>query len=152
MERLFTETTAEFGGVDVVVHMAGRIVLGPIADYDLDDFDALQRTNVRGTFLVNQWASRHVRDGGAIVNLSNSAARLAMPTTAAYAASNAAVEAMTRVLASELRERDITVNAVAPRPNDPDDPTAIAEVEAFLVSRAGHSINGQIIRLNGSTA
>jgi 3-oxoacyl-[acyl-carrier protein] reductase len=152
VERLFTETTEAFGGVDVVVHTAGQIVLGPIADYGLDNFDALQRTNVRGTFLVNQQASRHLRDGGAIVNLSSSAVGRAVPATAAYAASKAAVEAITRVLASELRARDIAVNAAAPAPKNLDDATAIAEVVAFLVSRAGHSINGQVIRLNDSTA
>jgi NAD(P)-dependent dehydrogenase (short-subunit alcohol dehydrogenase family) len=58
VERLFTETTEAFGGVDVVVHAAGQMILGGVADYDLDTFDALQRTNVRGTFVVHQQAKR----------------------------------------------------------------------------------------------
>jgi 3-oxoacyl-[acyl-carrier protein] reductase len=145
-ERLITETIEAFGGVDVLVHAAGQMILGPVVDYDLDAFDALQRTNARGTFVVNQQASRRLRDGGAIVNFSSSAVGLPYAGYAAYAASKGAVEAITRVLAVELRGRDITVNAVAPGPEHrgPD----IADVVAFLVSEAGHWVNGQVIRGN----
>jgi 3-oxoacyl-[acyl-carrier protein] reductase len=86
VERMFAETDA-FGGVDVVVHAAGQVSPGPDTDHDLDRFDALQRTNVRGTFLVNRQAARQLRAGGTIVNLSGSVIGLALPADAASAAS-----------------------------------------------------------------
>jgi 3-oxoacyl-[acyl-carrier protein] reductase len=146
VERLFTETTEAFARVDVVVHTARRMILAPVADYDLDSFDALQRTNVRGTFLVNRQASCQLRAGGAIVNLSNPAADMPVPTYAAYAASKGAIEAITRVLARDLRGRDVTVNAVAPGLERPGTPADIANLVAFLVSEDGHWVNGQVIR------
>jgi 3-oxoacyl-[acyl-carrier protein] reductase len=146
VERLFCETTEAFGGVDAVVHAAGQMSLGPLAQYDLDAFDALQRTNVRGTFVVNQRAVRELRAGGAIVNFSSSFVGLALPRYAAYAASKGAVEAITQVLARELRGRDITVNSVAPGPKDHTGTARIANLVAFLISEDGHSVNGQVIR------
>jgi len=76
----------------------------------------MQRTNVRGTFVVSQQAARRVRSGAAIVNFSSSVVKLALPTYTACAATKGAVDAMTLILAKELRGRDITVNAVAPGP------------------------------------
>ena len=148
---MFTEATEAFGGVDVVVHPAGEIVVGQVDDHDLDRFDALQRTVVRGTFLVDRQAARHIRDGGTIVNLPGSIVDPAAPTDAGAAATNAAVEAMTRVHARELRTREITVNAVAPRPESLGDPNEIALVVAFLVAGDGRRLNGQIIHVDGAT-
>jgi 3-oxoacyl-[acyl-carrier protein] reductase len=146
VERLFAETTEAFGGVDVVVHAAGRLVLGLVADFDLDTFDALLRANVRGTFVVSRQAARELRDGGAIVTLSSSVVDLARPGCAASAASTGAVEAITPVLARELRARAITVNTVAPRQERSGALADIANVVAFLVGEHGHWVNGQVIR------
>jgi 3-oxoacyl-[acyl-carrier protein] reductase len=170
---MFDEAEKAFGGVDVVVNSAGRLSLSPIADLDLDDLDALHRTNIRGTFVMAREAARRVRSGGAIVTLSTSVVGLQVPNYGAYAASKGAVEAMTLVLARELRGRDITVNAVAPGPTATDlflegkdeatierlakqpplerlgTPEDIAEVVAFLAGPAGHWINGQVVRANG---
>ncbi|WP_028648168.1 SDR family oxidoreductase [Nocardiopsis sp. CNT312] len=167
--------TAEraFGGVDAVVHSAGRIALAPIAGLDLAEFDALHRTNVRGAFVVAQQAARRVRPGGAIVTLSSSVVGLRFPSYGAYAASKGAVEVMTQVLAQELRGRDVSVNAVAPGPTATElffegkdeetvaalarraplerlgTPEDMAATVAFLASPAGHWVNGQIVRANG---
>jgi 3-oxoacyl-[acyl-carrier protein] reductase len=170
---LFDLAEKTFGGVDVVVHAAGRMDLGPVADFDLDVLDRLHRTNIRGTFVVAQQAARRLRAGGALINFSSSVVGLAFPGYAAYAAGKGAVEAMTLVLARELRGRDVTVNAVAPGPtatalfleaNDAErvetlakqpplerlgTPADIAEVVAFLASPQGHWVNGQRIRANG---
>lgn len=161
-----------FGGVDVVVHAAGVMPLGKVADMDLDAFDRLQRTNVRGTFVVAQQAARRLRDGGAIINFSSSVVGLRFPEYGAYAMTKGAVEALTLVLARELRGRDITVNAVAPGPTatalflDGKDevtisnlakqaplerigtPEDISEVISFLAGPA-RWINGQVVRANG---
>jgi 3-oxoacyl-[acyl-carrier protein] reductase len=148
VERMFAETTEAFGGIHIVVHAAGQVILGPVAGHDLDRFDALQRTNVRGTFVVNRQAARQLREGGTIVNLSGCAVA---PADAASAASKGAVEAMTRVLAGELRGRHITVNAVAPGLENQGDPAVIADVVAFLVSGDGRSLNGQVIHVDCGT-
>ncbi|NEW75935.1 SDR family oxidoreductase [Streptomyces rhizosphaericus] len=170
---LFDTAESEFGGVDVVVHAAGRMYLAPIAELDLAELDTLHRTNIRGTFVVAQQAARRIRGGGALITFSTSIVGLALPGYGAYSASKGAVEALTMILARELRGRDVTVNTVAPGPTATDlfldgkdeetiarmaaqpplerlgTPADIAEVVAFLASPAGHWVNGQRVRANG---
>ncbi len=79
--------TAErtFGGVDVVVNAAGITILRSLVEFDLGDLDRKHRTNIRGTFVVNQLAARAVRRGGAIINFSTSVKKLSLPTHFAHA-------------------------------------------------------------------
>jgi 3-oxoacyl-[acyl-carrier protein] reductase len=176
VSALFDAVDDRFGRLDAVVHTAGINRPAALADLDLADFDAIVRVNVRGAFVVNQQAARRIRDGGSIVNVSTSMVRVAPPGLSAYVASKAAVDTLTRILAKELRGRDITVNAVAPGPTAtaaflastsaqereqlaalpplgrlgrPDD---IAGVVSFLVGPAGRWVNGQVIRANGGLA
>ena len=124
VKRLFAETIAAFGGIDVVVHAAGsRITASPVTEADLAEFDALVRINTRATFVVNQEAARRLRNGGAIINLSSSAEGSSLRTYGLYAATRAATDVLTRALALELHERDITVNAVSPEIHRPCIPT-----------------------------
>ena len=172
---MFDEVERRLGGVDVLVHGAGIMLLAPLVDLDLDDFDRMHRTNVRGTFVVAQEAARRLRRGGALVSLSSSVVRLALPSYAAYAATKGAVDAMTMILAKELRGRDVTVNAVAPGPtatplfleDKPQEaldklaampplerlgePADIAEVVAHLAGPA-RWVNGQVVHVNGGIA
>lgn len=169
---LFDRAEETYGGVDVLVHAAGIMRLAPLVDLDLADLDAHLNTNVRGTFVVDQQAARRLRPGGAIINFSSSVTKFARPGYSAYAATKGAVDAITLILARELRGRDITVNAVAPGPTgtalfldgkpqelldriaseSPLDrigaPNDIAEVVAFLAGPA-RWINGQVIYANG---
>jgi len=146
VERLFAETTAAFGGIDVVVHAVGsRITATPVAEAGLDEFDALVRINTRATFIVNREAARHLRHGGAIVNLSSSAEGSSLMTHGLYAATRAATDVLTRALALELRERDITVNAVALDVHRPCAPDRVADVVAYLLSGHGHCLTGQVL-------
>ncbi|MFD7874134.1 SDR family oxidoreductase [Streptomyces sp. NPDC059766] len=171
---LFDVAEAQFGGgVDIVVHAAGRMYLAPVAELDLTELDKLHRTNIRGTFVVAQQTARRLRPGGAFVMFSTSVVELAFPRYGAYSASKGAVEALTLILARELRGRDVTVNTVAPGPTATDlfldgkdeetlaalaaqpplerlgTPADIAEVVGFLASPAGHWVNGQVVRVNG---
>ncbi|MET7480883.1 SDR family oxidoreductase [Streptomyces sp. NPDC005648] len=170
---LFDLAETTYGGVDAVVHAAGRMALSPVADLDLGALDGLYRTNIRGTFVVDQQAARRLRQGGALVNFSSSVVGLAFPGYGAYAASKGAVEALTLILAREMRGREVTVNAVAPGPTATDlfldgkdeetvarlaaqpplerlgTPQDIAAVVSFLVGPEGRWINGQIVRANG---
>jgi 3-oxoacyl-[acyl-carrier protein] reductase len=169
---MFDLAEERYGGVDVIVHAAGIMLLSPLAELDLQDFDAMHRTNVRGTFVVDQQAARRVRSGGAIINLSSSVVHIALPSYSAYAATKGAVDAITLILAKELRGRDITVNAIAPGPTatplflegKPQEvvdrlaampplqrlgsPQDVAEVASFLAG-PGRWINGQVIYANG---
>ncbi|EAC2204211.1 SDR family oxidoreductase [Listeria monocytogenes] len=175
MISAFDLIEAHFGGVDVVVNTAGIMKLSPIATLDMDEFDLIQRTNVRVTFVVSKQAALRLRTGGAIINFSTSVTRTNFPAYGAYVASKAAVESLTLILARELRGKDITVNAVAPGPTatplfltgkdeqtienlakatplerlgQPDD---IAETVAFLAGPA-RWVNGQVIFTNGGLA
>ena len=146
--RLFAETIAAFGGVNVVVHAAGRrITASEVTEVGLDEFDALMRINTRATFVVNREAARHLRDGGAIVNLSSSAGGSSLRTHGVYAATKAPTDVLTRALAVELHERDITVNAVSLEADRPCAPNRVADVIAYLLSDQGHRITGQLLRV-----
>jgi hypothetical protein len=125
------------------------MILAAVASYDLQAFDALQRVNACGTFVVNQQAPLQLRDKGAIVNFPSSAFRLALPSYAAHAASKGASDAITPVLARELSARDIMVNAIAPALERPGAAADITNLVAFLVSEDGRWVNGQAIRANG---
>ncbi|MGW3997164.1 SDR family oxidoreductase [Amycolatopsis sp. NPDC004772] len=171
--ELFDTAERTYGGVDVVAHLAGVMnPPTPIADTDFDVLDRVHRTNIRGTFAVAQQAARRVRDGGAVITTSTSVLGLNLPGYGVYNATKGAVEAITMILARELRGRDITVNTVAPGPTatalflDGKDeetiarmaqqpplerlgqPEDIAEVVAFLAGPA-RWVNGQVLRANG---
>lgn len=148
VKRLFAESIAAFGGIDVVVHaVGGRIAPSEITEVDLDEFDALVRINARATFVVNREAARHLRDGGAIVNLSSSADCSSLRTHGVYAATKAPADMLTRALALELHERDITVNAVSLEAGRPCAPDRVADVIAYLLSDHGHRITGQVLQV-----
>jgi 3-oxoacyl-[acyl-carrier protein] reductase len=149
VQRLFAETVVAFGRVDAVVHaVEGRIFPAPVIDVDLDEFDALCRINTRATLIVNREAARTVRNGGAIVNLASSAAGSAVSRHGAFAVSKAAADVLTRVLAIELRDRDITVNAVSVDVDEPCAPNRIADIVVHLLSARGHGLTGRVIRLD----
>ena len=152
VERLFDHAAKGLGAVDVVVHCAGIMPLGPIDDNDVQMFDRVIATNLRGTFLVLARAAQRLTTGGRIIAFSSS------------------------VLANELRGKNITVNAVAPGPVATElflkgktdkqiqelgtlaplerlgQPEDIANVVSFLAGPDGAWINAQILRANGGFA
>ena len=173
VRHLFDATEAAFGGVDVLVNNAGIMTLATVAEMGDAAFDRTIAVNLKGSFNTLREAAKRLRGGGRIINFSSSVVGLLMPTYAAYTATKAGIEAITSVLAKELRGRDITVNAVAPGPTatelffkgkpqevidrmarqaplerlgQPDD---IADVVAFLASPAAGWVNGQTVRVNG---
>jgi 3-oxoacyl-[acyl-carrier protein] reductase len=171
--RMFETVETAFGGIDVLINNAGIMGLATIADSDDAQFDRLIAVNLKGTFNTLREAAKRLRDGGRIVNFSSSVVGLLQPTYGVYAATKAAVEAMTSILAKELRGRNITVNAIAPGPTatklfldgKPQEvvdrlaklaplerlgqPEDIADAVAFLAGPDGAWINGQTLRANG---
>ena len=173
VRRMFDSAETSFGGIDVLVNNAGIMLLANIADTEDTTFDRLIAVNLKGTFNTLREAAKRLRKGGRIINFSSSVVGLYQPTYGVYAATKAAVEAMTHVLSKELRGRNITVNAVAPGPTATDlflkgksqeaidrlaklaplerlgEPQDIARTVAFLAGPDGGWINGQVLRPNG---
>jgi 3-oxoacyl-[acyl-carrier protein] reductase len=176
VERLFKEAMDTFGGINVVVNCAGIMPLSPIDGGDLELFDKVIATNLRGTFVVLGQAARQVSPGGRIIAFSSSVIAKSFPTYGPYIASKAGVEGLVRVLANELRGRNITVNAVAPGPVATElfltgkaeaqieeltklpplerlgQPEDIASIVSFLAGPDGGWVNGQVLRANGGFA
>ncbi|MER5352895.1 SDR family oxidoreductase [Kitasatospora sp. NPDC002551] len=112
--RLFAEAEELTGGIDILVNNAATMLRGKFADTTEEDFDRIMALNVKAPFLAIQQAAHRLRDGGRIVNISSTATALAHPSQAAYSASKAALDQLTRVAAKEFARRGITVNTVSP--------------------------------------
>ena len=173
VKRMFDSAESAFGGVDVLVNNAGILDNAPLAEVSDESFDRQIAINLKGTFNGLREAAKRLRKGGRIVNFSSSVVGLYQPNYAVYAATKAAVEAMTHVLSKEMRGRSITVNAVAPGPTGTElflngkpqavidtlaklsplerlgQPADIAAAVAFLAGPDGAWINGQTLRANG---
>ena len=170
---MFDAAEAAFGGVDVLVNNACIMKLAKIADSDDALFDQQVAINLKGSFNAMREAGKRLRDGGRIVNFSTSVVGTRLETYGVYAATKAAIETLTAILAKEMRGRSITVNAVAPGPTATDlflngksqeiidrfakmnplerlgTPQDIAAAVAFLAGPDGAWINGQTLRANG---
>jgi 3-oxoacyl-[acyl-carrier protein] reductase len=173
VRRMFDAAETAFGGVDVLVNNAGIMQLANIAEADDANFDRQVAVNLKGSFNTLREAARRLRNGGRIINLSTTVVGLRLETYGVYAATKAAVETLTAILAKEMRGRNITVNAVAPGPTATDlflngksaeliermskmnplerlgTPTDIAASVSFLAGPDAGWINGQTLRANG---
>ena len=173
IQRLFDQAIEHFGRFDILVNNAGIRISKDVADIDEAEYDQLFAINVKGTFFACQQATRRLSEGGRIINISSAVTRMMLPGYSIYAASKGAVDQITRVLAKELGERKITVNAVAPGPVDTElfrdgksdeqiqqmaqmaalgrigQVEDIADAVAFLASDNARWITGQCIHVNG---
>ncbi|WP_375400351.1 SDR family NAD(P)-dependent oxidoreductase [uncultured Amnibacterium sp.] len=170
------EAIADLGGVGVLVNSAGILGKGPLIDIDADDWDRVLRINARGTLLTMQSAAADMIERGTpgrIVNIASMAAKRGGAGEAHYAASKAAVVALTRAGATEWGPHGITVNALCPgyvltemgaatrsahdveawtalsplgRLGTPDD---VAAITRFLVSDGGSYFTGQALDVSG---
>ncbi len=120
VDALAERVASEWGGIDVWVNNAARLMVKPVAETSDDDWHGLLRVNLDGYFYGCRAAARRMipAGSGTIVNLTSAARTLAVPGLGAYAAAKGAIEALTKTLALELAPHGITVNAVAPGATD----------------------------------
>ncbi len=120
VDDMVAAAVAEFGRIDILVNNAGapagpdRV---PVVELEEEDFDLIQRVNVKGTFLCSRAAARHMiarGGGGRIINISSVSGKVGLARFAAYCASKFAVRGFTQSLALELAPHQITVNAICP--------------------------------------
>jgi 3-oxoacyl-[acyl-carrier protein] reductase len=173
---LFDRTQETYSQIDILVNNAGVILYKPVTEVTEAEFDNIFAINVKGTFFACQEAAKRMAEGGRIVNFSSSTTAMMLPTYGVYVATKGAVEQLTRSLAKELGDRQITVNVISPGPTDTELFTVgktaeqiqrftqmtalgrlgkvedIADVTAFLCSEQARWITGQNIRVNGGIA
>ena len=161
------------GEIDVLVNLAGVAAMGPTVDTDEAAFDELFQINVKAPFfLVAALAPKiAARGGGSIINVSTMVASYGQPGLAAYGASRAAIELLTKAWAAEFGPQNVRVNAVAPGPTrtptlEPRMAMAeefakqiplrrvaavheLSDVITFLATPSAGYINGAIIPVDG---
>jgi NAD(P)-dependent dehydrogenase (short-subunit alcohol dehydrogenase family) len=174
-DRAVAAAMAEFGRLDVLANIAGWYPTGLVADTSDEDYQATIEANLTSTFAMCRAALTALREsGGAIVNMSSTAARFPTPGLAAYSAAKAGVEAFTRALAAEAAPT-VRVNAVSAGPTLTDavrelmetdttgavkavtsalpmgrmaETAEIAEAVLFLASRRASIVTGQVLHAN----
>jgi 3-oxoacyl-[acyl-carrier protein] reductase len=173
VRKLFEIVQSHHGRVDILVNNAGIWANVPLREFTTEHYTKLFNLNVLGAILAASEAIKYIADsGGRIINISSVAAQMGVPGGAVYAASKAAINALTLNWAAELGPRRITVNSVAPgftetemaaqapeefklalvaktplgRTGQPGD---IADVVAFLASNDARWVTGQTIDVSG---
>lgn len=180
IEKLYQELDSQlieqFGDnkFDILVNNAGILAIATIEETDEKTFDEMVAVNMKAPFFITQKAISRLRDGGRIINISSGVSRIAVPFYAIYAPTKGALNTLTILLAKQLGERGITVNAIEPgltptelvanlvsnsevtesvvnmtalgRLGQPQD---IADIAAFLASDKSRWITGQIIDAGG---
>ena len=172
---LIEAAVTNFGRLDILVNNCGAFNVAPVEHVTEEQYRQVFEVNVLGLLLTMQAASKHLGEGGSIINISSSITTLRTPGTSVYTASKAAVNAISGVVAKELGPRNIRVNVVSPgfvvtegtraagiagsemetgivsqtplgRAGAPDD---IARVVAFLASDDARFVTGENILASG---
>ena len=175
IEELAAMVVERWGGIDVWVNNAAKLMVKPVVETTDDDWHGLLRANLHGYFYGCRAAARQMlgQRAGAIVNVGSAASTLALPDLGAYTAAKGAIVGLTKVLALELAPAGVTVNTVAPGATDtPLNTTAwspevrrtyeeriplgriglpedVSNLVLFLASDAAHYITGQEVIVDG---
>lgn len=116
LENLFNKTNGKFGKIDVLFVNAGIAKFAPLEQSDEALFDELVNINFKGSYFTVKCALPFLNDGASIIFTTTVAAKKGMAGASIYAASKAAIHALTKIFAAELVGRNIRVNAVSPGP------------------------------------
>lgn len=172
IRRSVDEAVGALGGLDILVNNAAIARYNTIADFTVEDIDALLAVNVRGPVLASQAAIPHLGAGGRIINIGSVGAdRIVGVTGTVYFMTKSALQSFSRGLARELGPRDITVNLVQPGSTNTDmnpedgefadyqrslmplgrfnQPEDVAAAVAFLATPAARQITGTILNVDG---
>jgi 3-oxoacyl-[acyl-carrier protein] reductase len=172
VEAMMQQIQSRFGGLDVLVNNSGIIRDRTMKKMTFDDFEAVVRVNLAGTFNVTKHAAAILRANGRVINLSSVSGQMGLFGQANYSSSKAAIIALTKVSARELARQQITVNAIAPGFIDvgmskgmPDEVTEnfkkqiplgrlgdareIVDAALFLASPMASYITGHVLNVNG---
>jgi 3-oxoacyl-[acyl-carrier protein] reductase len=169
VEQAAAETVRRFGRLDIVVVNAGIIIINPLSEFSMADFDRMMAVNVRGVFVAIQASAPHLESGGRIVTIgSNTALRTAFPGGSVYSMTKGAVATLVRGIAIDLAPRAITVNNIQPGPTDTDmaaehadavipliplrrlgQPEEIAAMVAYLASTEAAFVTGASLTIDG---
>ncbi|MCH8029977.1 MAG: SDR family oxidoreductase [Candidatus Dadabacteria bacterium] len=166
VEKIVTKTIDGFGGVDILINVAGGFTYGKLLDTEVKTLDHMMNTNLKSAFIATKAVLPHMikQNYGRIVNVSSRPALKGTKGLGAYAASKAAVLNLTETTADEVMNYDINVNAILPSTIDTpanrlDMPKAdfakwvkpedIARVIIFLISEDSRPITGAGIPVYG---
>ncbi|RWY54291.1 SDR family NAD(P)-dependent oxidoreductase [Mucilaginibacter gilvus] len=177
---LVSNIVNEFGGPDILVNNAGINQKKPFVEVTDSDFKQIIQTNLTAVFVLSREVVKHMVEAGSgsIVNISSMASQYGIPYVIAYTASKAAIEGMTRAMATELSPQGIRVNCVAPGfiatdmsakalDNDPNrkqkvlsrtpmgklgEPNDIAEAIFYLSTEASKYVTGVILPVDGGNS
>jgi NAD(P)-dependent dehydrogenase (short-subunit alcohol dehydrogenase family) len=165
-QQAVTTATTQFGGLDVVVNVAGGLLnYGSALALTPDQFERELAINVRTTFYVSQAAipALRARGGGAIVNFASAAVLRPQTQMAGYIAAKSAIAGLTRAFALEFRDGGVRVNAVAPGTMRTADNLAqmkaagirwieledLVRAVLYLASDDARAISGEILPVTG---
>ena len=172
VEAMMRQISERFGGLDVLVNNSGIIRDRTMKKMTFEEFEAVVRVNLAGTFNTTKHAAAVLRSGGRVINLSSVSGQMGLFGQANYSSSKAAIIALTKVSARELARQQITVNAIAPGFIDvgmskgmPDEVTEnfkkqiplgrlgdaheIVDAALFLASPMASYITGHVLNVNG---
>lgn len=174
-EKLLKQALDKFGRIDILINNAGILLAKHIDETTEEEWDETIDINLKGPFLLSKYASKYIKPGGSIVNISSTRAFQTAKNRVAYSASKAGVVGLTKSLAVDLADKQIRVNAVAPYTTETDlvkslpkevldefkkapllgrlaKPDEIANVVVFLASDEASFINGQTILVDGGAS
>lgn len=170
--KVVSETVKELGKLNILVNNAGEHHESEgLEDMDLDTMERTFRSNIFSMFYISKYALEHLKEGDSIINTTSVTAYRGSGHLIDYAATKGAITSFTRSLGSNLAEKKIRVNAVAPGPiwtplipatrddsetfgkneplGRPGQPAEVAPAYVFLASEDASYMTGQVIHING---